>query len=184
MVTNPRTTASDRSNLRLVRNDRKTKRNPSRSIIGRVISTLVALIVLAGVLRYLPPDSRNSQVQASRGAVEETPGELQLGSLQMSKALTGDALFLDGVVTNTGSGNVTGATVQVNFHDLQGNLVGSERKPIVGMTHGGTELVRNEFARHPIQPRRMRFFRVAIEHVPPTWNHETPDLKIVAVKAE
>jgi hypothetical protein len=29
----------------------------------------------------------------------------------------------------------------------------------------------------------MRFFRVAIEQVPPNWNREVPELKIVEVKA-
>jgi hypothetical protein len=51
------------------------------------------------------------------------------------------------------------------------------------MAHGGTDLVRNEFSRNPIQPNEMRFFRVAVEQVPPTWNHEVPELKIVEVKA-
>jgi len=30
----------------------------------------------------------------------------------------------------------------------------------------------------------MRFFRVAVEEIPPTWNHELPDLTIVEVTAK
>jgi hypothetical protein len=101
----------------------------------------------------------------------------------MSHAIAGEALYLDGVAKNTGAGSVTAATVEVRFHDGQGKVVSSVQKPMVGMAHGGTDLVRNEFARNPIQPNEMRFFRVAVEQVPPTWNHEVPELKIVEVKA-
>jgi len=49
------------------------------------------------------------------------------------------------------------------------------------MAHGGTDLIRDEFARNPISPNEVRFFRVAVEQVPANWNHEVPALKIVAV---
>ena len=91
---------------------------------------------------------------------------------------------MDGVVKNAGNVSVTAATAEVDFHDAQGKVVSSVQKPIVGMSHGGTDLVGNEFARNPIQPNEMRFFRVAVEQVPPTWNHEIPELKIVEVKAQ
>ena len=52
------------------------------------------------------------------------------------------------------------------------------------MAHEGTDIVGNEFARNPIGPNEMRFFRVAVENVPPNWNHEIPDLKITELKAE
>ena len=56
---------------------------------------------------------------------------------------------------------------------------------MVGMSHGGTDLVGNEFARNPIKPKQMRFFRIAVpvEDVPPAWNHEVPELTIIDVKA-
>jgi len=52
------------------------------------------------------------------------------------------------------------------------------------MSHGGTDLVPNEFARNPIKPKGMRFFRIAVEDVPLTWNHELPELTIIDVKAK
>ena len=183
MVTNPRSPISDRTNLRLVPRDQKKRAKAPRALAGRIVSTLIALVLLAVVLRYLPPGSRNAQAHSGAVAIEALPDDLQLGSLQMSRAVAGEALYFDGVVKNTGSFSVTGATVAVDFHDAQGKVVGSVQKPLVGMAHGGTDLVRTEFARNPIQPNEMRFFRVAVEQVPPTWNHEVPELKVVDVKA-
>jgi len=181
-VTNPRSPVSEPSDLELVRNERSKKPNPSK-MTGRVVSTLLALVALGMVLRYLPPVARNAHVQASQVAVAEAPEELQLGSLQISVSPGAEALYIDGVVTNSGHGTVTGATMQVDFLDAQGKLVSSVQKPMVGIAHGGTGLIRNEFARNPVRPNEMRFFRVAIDQIPPTWNHEVPVLKVVAVKA-
>ena len=63
-------------------------------------------------------------------------------------------------------------------------MVASVQKPLAGMCHGGTDLIRNEFARNPIKPNEMRFFRIAVDEVPPSWNHEVPELKIVEIKAQ
>ena len=181
MATNPRSPISDRTNLTLVRRDQKNKPKRSRTLVGSAISTVVALLVLGAVFKYLPSGSRNTHVQASSAPVDVFNDDLQLGSLQMSRA--GEALYLDGVAKNMGTAAIAGATVEVEFHDMKGKLVGSVQKPIVGMAHGGTDVIRNEFARNPILPNEMRFFRVAIDPVPPGWNHEVPELKIIEVKA-
>jgi hypothetical protein len=109
------------------------------------------------------------------------PEDVQLGNLQLSLAPGAEALYIDGVLTNAGHGAITGATMQVDLLDARGNLVTSVQKPIVGMAHGGTDLIKNEFARNPITPNEMRFFRVAVDQFPHTWNHEVPSVKVVAV---
>jgi hypothetical protein len=183
MATNPRSTFRERPDCTLVRSDRKKTARSTRPLMGRIISTVVELAVLAVVFRYLPPGPRNAQANTGSISVDASPGDLQLGSLLMSHAPADEALYLDGVVKNTGTLNVTGATVEVDFHDANGQIAGSLQKPIAGMTHGGTDLVRNEFKRNPLPPNEMRFFRVAIEKVPSAWNHELPELKVVEVKA-
>lgn len=187
MATNPRSTISDRTNLTLVRDERKQKYKRSGSLMGKLVSTLVALALLVVVLRYLAPGSRNVQAQAANPyspTILATPEDLQLGNVQMSTAPGGEALYLDGMITNTGKDSIPGATLEVNFHDAQGKLVGSVLKPIASMSHGGTDLNGNEFARNPIEPNQMRFFRVAVEQIPPGWNHQLPDLKVVALDVQ
>jgi hypothetical protein len=183
MATNPRNTISERNDLTLVPKDRTKKTKTPRTLFRTAVSTVVALLLLAVVLRYLPPGPRNAQANVGTAPVEALTDDLQLGSVQMSHAIAGEALYLDGVVKNAGAVSVTGATVEADFHDVQGKVVSSVQKPIVGMAHGGTDLIRSEFTRNPIQPNEMRFFRVAIEQVPPNWNREVPELKIVEVKA-
>jgi len=146
-----------------------------------LISTVIALMVLVLVLRYLPPGSRDAQAHVKPTAVQAAATDLHYSDVLMSKAPSGEALYLDGLVTNTGKAAVTGATAEVQFVDAQGQVIASVQKPLVGMAHGGTDLIRDEFARNPISPNEVRFFRVAVEQVPANWNHEVPALKIVAV---
>ena len=185
MATNPRSTISERTDLVLANDDRGKTAKSHRRLMGRLVSTAVALVVLAAVLRYLPPGSRNAQAHVGSVPIAALPDDLQLGSLQMSQAPNGDALYLyvDGVVRNTGTVAVTGATVEVDFHDAQEKVIGSVQKPIVSMAHEGTDMIGNAFVRNPIQPNEMRFFRVAIDKIPADWNHELPELKVVEVKA-
>lgn len=147
------------------------------------MSTAIALVVLVLVVRYLPRGARNAQADAAPTAVRSAPSDLRFSNVQISQAVGGEALYLDGLITNDGKARITGVTAEVDFHDARGQLVASVQKPLAGMSHGGTDLVRNEFARNPIQPSEMRFFRIAVEQVPPTWNHEVPELKVVEVKA-
>jgi len=93
-------------------------------------------------------------------------------------------LYLDGIVTNAGAGRIKGAIADVRFRDLHGNLVGTVEKPVAGIAPGGIGAVKGEFMRNPIQPKEMRFFRIAIDQIPPEWNHEVPELKIVSIKAQ
>ena len=160
------------------------KQRRSSSLKSRLVSTAIALAVLALVLRYLPSETRNAQARTSRPAVQEAPADLHFSGVQVSRRPAGeDALYVDGMVTNAGKGRVSAATAQVDFYDGRGTLIASVQSPLVGIAHGGTDIVRNEFARNPIGPGEVRFFRVAVQNVPPDWNHEAPALRPVAVTA-
>lgn len=181
MATNPRNTLSELPGPALISSRRRVKLRRSGSVRGRLLSTAVTLVVLVLVVRYLPPGTRQSPMQ--HAAVHAAPGALQFSDVQLSKAPDGEALYVDGLVTNMGKAAVRGAIAEVDFLDAQGQVVATLQKPLVGMAHGGTDLVQNEFSRNPIASREMRFFRVAVDQVPVGWNHEVPALKIVAVNA-
>ncbi|HVP53625.1 MAG TPA: hypothetical protein VMU45_01425 [Candidatus Eisenbacteria bacterium] len=184
MASTSRTPAGERANLTLVSSGRRRRQVRSISLARRVVTTLVALGLLALVLKFLPPGSRNFPVQAAVGVAQAQPTDLLLSDVRISESPSGGTLYLDGLVTNAGSSRVTGATAEVEFHDAQGQIVASVEEPLAGISHGDAELVRDEFARSPIQRNEMRFFRIAVEQVPPTWNHEAPAIKIVEVKAK
>lgn len=177
-----RSRVSERANLTLINGGRRRKKNRTIPLMRRFLTTVAALLLLLVVLKFFPP--KHSDVQASRSSTSALASDLRLNGVQISHAPDGMALYLDGIVTNAGDSRVTGATAEVGFRDTQGRLVATVRKPLVGMSHGGTDLVPNEFARNPIKPKGMRFFRIAVEDVPLTWNHELPELTIIDVKAK
>lgn len=170
----------------------RVRQNKPISMKARLITTAIALVALVLVLRDLPPGARNSQVQeraaaratAQKAAHAAPPQDLRYSDLVMSNAAGGETLYLDGLVTNTGKATVIDSTAEVQFLDAQGRVIANLQKPLVGMAHGGTDIIRNEFARNPITPNEVRFFRVAVEKVPPNWNHEVPTLKMVAVTVQ
>lgn len=183
MATNPHSTVSSPAGPKMVSPGRRTRQRNPGSLKGRVFSTVLALIVLALALRYLPPGARNAQAGVKPVAVQAGPADLHYSDLQMSEPPGAETLYLDGLVTNQGTGTVTGATAEVEFMDAQGRLIASVHTPLVGMANGGTDLIQNEFARNPITPSEVRFFRVAVavEQVPANWNREVPTVKIVSV---
>lgn len=186
MATNPRTTISDRAQLTVLSPGRRNQQRRSNSLRRRLISTGIALVALALVLRYMPSQKRNAPARATQPSVaaQGAPSDLHFSGVQISEAPGGEAVYVDGLVTNEGQARVSGATAQVDLYDSRGTVIASVQKPLVGMAHGGTDLVKNEFARNPIGANEMRFFRVAVENVPPAWNHEVPQLKIVDVEVK
>jgi hypothetical protein len=183
MASTSRTPVSERADLTLVSNRRRPQQPRSNSLGRRLLWTAVALVLLGVVLRYLPPRSVKVSAQGPTGAAQASLADLRVSGVQISRPPDGGALYVDGLVRNVGSGRITGATAEVQFRDAQGSVIASVQKPMVGMAHGGTDLVGNELARNPIKPNEMRFFRVAVEDVPPSWNHEIPELKVVEIKA-
>jgi|SRR5271169_6484221 len=113
MATNPGIAVTERNDLTLVADYRRKRSKPPNGPMGRLINTFIALVLLIAVLRYLPPVSRGGSVQVTPLPVQVTPDDLRLVNVQMIKAPAGDALYLDGTITNTGKAAVRGATVEV-----------------------------------------------------------------------
>jgi len=175
---------SDGTNFTLVSSSRRRKQDQSVPLLPKLMTTVATLALLAVVLKFFPPISSNARVHAAPGSAQAAPADLRVSEVQISEAFAGDAIYLDGLVTNAGDNWVTAAMTEMGFHDGQGNLVASVQKPLVGMPHGGADVIPNEFARNPIKPNEMRFFRIAVDEVSPSWNHEVPEVKIVELKAQ
>jgi hypothetical protein len=109
--------------------------------------------------------------------------QVQVSGIQMIPEPSRDALYLDGRITNTGSGVISGATAQIKLHDRAGKVIADLERPIEGIGDAGGDKV-DEFVRRPIQPNDTRFFRVVITPIPAEWNHETPDLQVQTVTAK
>lgn len=190
MATHPQSTVSERPEFSVVEGGgRRAKARRSSSMKARLISTAIALLVLALMFRFLPTEKRNARASEPAATTwHGNPEGVHLTSVQMSQTVGGEALYLDGRVTNDGSGRITEATAEVAFLDAHGEQVAVLQKPLAGLSQGGIGVVSDEFSNNPLGPREMRFFRIAIrpdiDNVPATWNHEVPELKIVAVKVK
>ena len=188
MATHPQSSLSERPGFDVVRGARRSRRHHPTSTHARLITTFLALLALGVVLRFLPARARdahaNAPTNSKQTVVEVAPVDLQVSSVQMSEAVGGEALYLDGRVSNESKAQVRQVIAQITFSDVHGQPVAIFRQPLAGLPKGGVGAVRGEFFQNPIGPNETRFFRVAVEQVPPAWNHEVPELKIVAVKGK
>ena len=116
MATHPQGSLSERPEFNVVSSTRKSRKRSPTSTRARVISTFIALVGLGVALRFLPTGARNAHSNVKQVVVRATPADLQLTSIQMSKAVGGEALYLDGRVSNDGKAHVTGATVEVTIY--------------------------------------------------------------------
>jgi len=142
----------------------------------------MALVLLVVVMIVLRPQQRQNVPQSGPAAMATTT-DLKFSNLQLTRPSGSEVIYVDGVVTNSGRDPIKAATVELDFRDSKGKVVASVQKPVAGIAQGGAGVVRNEFMKNPIRPAEMRFFRVAVDQTPPSWNHEVPELKIVEVKA-
>jgi hypothetical protein len=185
MATNPHSEVNvhDQAKLSLVTNDRWPRKRTASSLKSRIVSTAFALIALILVVRFLPPATRTAQANGPSARASVAPADLKISEVQINRPSGSDVFYLDGMITNGGKRSVSGATAEVDLLGPTGELLTTMQAPMVGMAQGGVGVVGNEFARHPITPGEVRFFRVAVKNVPPQWNHEVPQLKIVAVSS-
>jgi hypothetical protein len=143
-----------------------------------VIGVLVGLIVMAHRPALTNPGG------AGMAPADPYAASLTISNLQMSQAGSmagGQNTYIDGQVTNKGQETVTGITVQVGFTGFTGQLVG---KPVMALAlirtrepYVDTEPVRAA----PILPGQTRDFRLIFDSVPPDWNQNYPEIRVIQV---
>jgi xanthosine utilization system XapX-like protein len=143
-----------------------------------VIGVLIGLIVMAHRPRPTNPGG------AGMAAADPYASSLTIGNLQMSQAGSmsgGQNTYIDGQITNKGQETVTAITVQIGFTGFTGQLVG---KPVMALAlirtrepYVDTEPVRVA----PILPGQTRDFRLILDSVPPDWNQNYPEIRVIQV---
>jgi hypothetical protein len=148
-------------------------------VAGVVVVVVVGLLVALG--RHRAPVNPGG---AGMAAADPYAANLAIANLQMSQAgnmAGGQTTYIDGQVTNKGSETVTGITVQVGFIGFTGQLVG---KPAMTLTlirtrepYVDTEPV----SAAPILPGQSRDFRLIFDSMPPDWNQNYPEVRVIQV---
>lgn len=103
--------------------------------------------------------------------------------LQVAQNFAGSSVrYLDGSVTNTGSRTVTHVSVQVLFKNSLGEVVDKPTEPLRSLVSRGPYDDMEDLEARPLRPQETREFRLVFEHVSQDWNHQYPELQVVAVR--
>lgn len=143
---------------------------------------VISAAILLGVLIFwlprmhvVPPSPAGAQIPS-----QPVPSQIELSGFKMSAAPVGSAYYLDGLLFNHGTTEITGLQMKVSFMGPGGKVVGSELRP-VGEVSGPSDMRAQNLVQNPIKPRETRPVRIYIDHPPANWNHEMPELSVSEV---
>ncbi|HEY6938365.1 MAG TPA: hypothetical protein VI424_14495 [Terriglobales bacterium] len=99
-----------------------------------MIAIIIAAAILAALIWWLPQTPKK-QLPPNAAAVPAQPtgDQIQLTNLKMTPSTTGSAFYMEGMLYNNGNSDITGVQVQVAFHGINGQVLGTQTGPIEGM---------------------------------------------------
>jgi len=145
------------------------------------IAAAVVALVLAGLLFF---GSRHRAVGNQPLPPDPYAIHLPVGSLAMSESTSlsgGKSTFLDGMITNDGPATVTNVIVQVFFHSDENLPPHVETLPLAIIRTREPYVDTQPVAAAPMRPGSTRPFRLIFESIPPNWNTQMPEVRIVRV---
>jgi hypothetical protein len=139
-----------------------------------LIALLVAAVIIILLIVHLPsiPKVRPG-AGAAQAPPQPTPNQVQFTDLRLTAAPTGNAFYLDGLLFNNSKTDITGVQVQVSFLGGNGQVIGSETRP-VGEMGEHSDLKSEDLVQHPIKPAGSRPVRIYLDHAPADWNKQLP----------
>jgi hypothetical protein len=149
------------------------------------VAGLVVLLLIGGLLfagRHKATPSPNT-VQPLAAYAPSLP----LSQLAMSESTSlsgGKSTFVDGHIENTGSQTVTGITVQVLFRNDEGMPPQIETLPLALIRTREPYIDTQPVSASPLKPGDGRDFRLIFETIPPNWNTQMPEVRIIRVVAK
>lgn len=162
----------------------KTEEREPRSPIPWIVAGAVALVVIALLIALGHHRAPVNPGGAGMAAADPYAANLPITNVQMSQSGSmagGQTTYIDGQVTNKGSETVIGITVQVGFIGFTGQLVG---KPAMALTLIRTRepyVDTQPVSSAPILPGQTREFRLIFDSMPPDWNQNYPEVRIIQV---
>ena len=109
---------------------------------------------------------------------------LPISQLAMSESTSlsgGKSTFVDGHIKNTGNQTVTGITVQVLFRNNEAMPPQIETMPLSLIRTREPYIDTQPVSAAPLKPGDERDFRLIFESLPPNWNMQMPDVRIIQV---
>lgn len=145
---------------------------------------LVALIVgaalIIAIISVLPRAPHVSRTpSAAQVPPQPTNAQIQLTNVRIDPAPAGNAIYLDAVLHNAGSTEITGVQVNGQFFDNTGKSLETEIATVQGVQGGATTT--QDLTQAPIRPNDSRPVRIYFDHLPNGWNHQVPQLTVTTV---
>lgn len=147
-----------------------------------LVAVVAAAVILAVFLFYLPrTPKRGPNATAAQVPPQPFGQTLQITNLKVQPSPAGGSAYIQGTVSNTSSKKINDVTVVTRFFDKAGNVVLQDTVPMQSLPKETANTVGVSFAEDPLKPDSSKEFRIAIDNVPDTWNHEAPSIEIAHV---
>lgn len=151
--------------------------------IPLAVGAAIVVAVLAVVLFF----SRN-QPQSTGPAPEDTyASRLRIMDLKLSRAENfagGDVTYIQGQIANMGDQTMTGATVEVVFRNMMGQVVDRQIQPLTLVTQMPNYVDSTTLDKHPLTPNMQHEFRLTFEHISADWNQGLPEMRFIKIKTK
>lgn len=179
MATNPRIPETFEPKATRPETGLKTPR-PGGGKLMLLLALVVAALLLAAILYFMPRAPKALPPRTAADVPAQLTGDaLQLSALKMTPDPTGNALYIEGNITNTGQQTISGAAMHMIFHAADGRVLADMNSPIQSLSTGqGNSRIAQELSEAPLKPNDTRPFRIGIDHVPQGWNHQMPEVRI------
>ena len=156
---------------------------PTAAVVGAavVVLVLLALALLLGRRHAGTPG------QTAIGAPQPTAAyapQLQVSDITLSESTSfsgGKETFVDGHIANTGTGTVTGITVQVAFPTDAGTDPQRETVPLTLIRSRQPYIDTEPVSAAPLAPGANTEFRLTFDDIRPNWNQQPPEIRIIGV---
>ena len=145
-------------------------------VAGLAVLVVVIVLVLAGRHKAAAP----STIQPLAAYAASLP----LSQLAMSESTSlsgGKSTFIDGHIQNTGAQTVSGITVQVLFRNEEAMPPQIETMPLSLIRTREPYIDTQPVSAAPLKPGDEQDFRLIFESLPPNWNMQMPEVRIIQV---
>jgi hypothetical protein len=144
-----------------------------------LVALIIGAAILAAIIGFLPRTPHVAPPPtASEVPQQPTAEQVQLSNMKIASSPAGGALYLTGVLHNTGNNAITGVQVQAEFLGRNGPVLENVTRPVEGLTTAGPT---EDLTKAPIKPNESRPIRIDLGHAPAGWNHQIPSLTVTTV---
>jgi hypothetical protein len=159
----------------------------SRSWMPWIVAAVVLVVIVVALAILGGHSAPVTPVGAGMANADPYAPKLAISGLQMSEASSfsgAKVTYIDGQIANSGDQTLSGITVQVGFHSDTGEYAQRVAEPLSFIRTRQPYVDTQPVSAAPIEPGQTRDFRLIFDTVPPDWNQQMPEIRVISVKAK